>query len=75
MLVLASRSPQRRAILEQLGVSFTVVEPDAREGSRGEPGEVVMANALAKARSVKGDLRARRGHRRGGRRAHLRQAP
>ena len=33
-LVLASRSPQRRAILEQLGVAFRVVVPEVR-GARG----------------------------------------
>ena len=30
-LVLASQSPQRRAILEQLGLSFTAVVPDYDE--------------------------------------------
>ena len=55
-LVLASRSPQRRAILEQLGVRFRVKEPDVSERTHGEPGEVVVANALAKARSVPGGL-------------------
>lgn len=55
-LTLASRSPQRRAILEQLGVPFTVVEPEAREGTDGEAQELVLANALAKARSVEGEL-------------------
>ena len=30
-LVLASRSPQRRAILAQLGARFTVAEPDYEE--------------------------------------------
>lgn len=55
-LVLASRSPQRRAILEQLGISFTVSEPEAEERTDGEAEEVVLANALAKARSVPGRL-------------------
>ena len=31
-LLLASRSPQRRAILEQLGIPFDVVEPRYEEG-------------------------------------------
>jgi len=35
-LVLASTSPQRRAILEQLGVPFVVVAPDYEEGG-GRP--------------------------------------
>ena len=56
MIVLASRSPQRRAILEQLGVPFEVVEPSATEAMKGEPGSLVLSNALAKARSVEGDV-------------------
>jgi septum formation protein len=51
-LVLASRSPQRRAILETLGVSFVVRPADVDERSRGDPREVAVANALAKARAV-----------------------
>ena len=51
-LVLASRSPQRRAILEQLGVDFTVVSADVEEDARGEPRQVVVENALRKARAV-----------------------
>jgi septum formation protein len=51
-LVLASRSPQRRAILEQLGVAFTTASPDIEEATEGDPRELVMANALAKARAV-----------------------
>ena len=55
-LTLASSSPQRRTILEQLGVQFTVVEPDTQEATDGEAQELVLANALAKARSVEGEL-------------------
>jgi septum formation protein len=51
-LVLASRSPQRRAILEQIGVDFDVVVPDVEELTEGEPGAVVVENALRKARAV-----------------------
>jgi septum formation protein len=47
-LVLASTSPQRRAILEQLGVPFEVVEPAYEEESDGHPVE----HAAGKARSV-----------------------
>jgi septum formation protein len=50
--LLASRSPQRRAILEQLGVEFTVVVPDVEEERHGEPRRVVVENALRKARAV-----------------------
>jgi septum formation protein len=56
-LFLASRSPQRRAILEQLGVEFTVVEPQAEENTRGDARALVVENALEKARSVEVDGR------------------
>jgi len=49
-LVLASSSPQRRAILERLGVSFTVRPLIALEIEQGDPGEVALENALRKAR-------------------------
>lgn len=55
-LVLASRSPQRRAILAQLGISFVVDVPEVEELSEGEPREVVLENSLRKARAVDGDL-------------------
>ena len=48
-LVLASRSPQRRAILEQLGIAFEVIHADVDELSEGDPIEVARANALRKA--------------------------
>jgi septum formation protein len=53
-LLLASRSPQRRAILEQLGIPFEVVVPRWEELVGGEPAETVCANAQGKARSVAG---------------------
>jgi septum formation protein len=55
-LLLASRSPQRRAILEQLGVPFEVVLPqfeEARTDAAG-PEATVRENARGKARSVAG---------------------
>jgi septum formation protein len=52
-IVLASTSPQRRAILEQLGIPFDVVEPAYEEESAGHPVE----HAAGKARSVDGDGR------------------
>jgi septum formation protein len=55
-LVLASRSPQRRAILEQVGIDFDVVVPDVEELTEGEPEAVVVENALRKARAVGGQL-------------------
>jgi septum formation protein len=51
-LILASRSPQRRAILEQLRIAFEVVEADIEEIAWGDPVEVARANALRKAESV-----------------------
>jgi septum formation protein len=51
-LVLASSSPQRRAILGRLGVSFTVRVPDVEEIEQGEPEQVAIENALLKARAA-----------------------
>jgi septum formation protein len=52
-LVLASRSPQRRAILTQLGLPFRLAEPDYDEPPLALPPEqLVEAHSLAKARSV-----------------------
>lgn len=51
-LILASRSPQRRAILEQLGVRFTVLVPDVEELGEGDPRTVVVENARRKAAAV-----------------------
>ncbi len=48
-LILASRSPQRRAILEQLGIAFEVLAVDVDEIGTGDPVQVARANALAKA--------------------------
>jgi septum formation protein len=55
-LTLASGSPQRRAILEQVGIDFDVVVPDVEELTEGEPEVVVVENALRKARAVAGEL-------------------
>ena len=54
-LLLASRSPQRRAILEQLGIPFDVVEPGYDEvppPELADATEVVREHAQGKARSV-----------------------
>jgi septum formation protein len=48
-LVLASRSPQRRAILEQLGVPFVARPVDVVEDEAGEPSAVALSNARRKA--------------------------
>jgi septum formation protein len=49
-LVLASTSPQRRAILSQLGIAFEAVTPAYREEEGGDP----LNHAAGKARSVDG---------------------
>jgi len=54
-LILASGSPQRKAILEQLGVEFRVEVPEVEELLDGDPREVVLENALRKARSRPGE--------------------
>lgn len=56
MLVLASNSPQRRAILEQLGVAFTVAPSGADEIEEGDAREIALENARRKARAVPGEL-------------------
>jgi septum formation protein len=50
-LVLASRSPQRRAILERLGIAFEAVDVDVEELADGPAYEVARANALRKAQA------------------------
>ena len=55
--MLASSSPRRVKLLNQLGVSFEVVEPDGvHEEEDGVPEEVVLRNALAKADYVASKL-------------------
>jgi septum formation protein len=54
-VILASRSPQRRAILMQLGIEFRVEPPEAEELTGGDARRTVVENALRKARSVAGD--------------------
>ncbi len=51
-LILASRSPQRRAILQQLGIAFELLAVDVDELGAGDPVEVARANALAKAQAA-----------------------
>jgi septum formation protein len=51
-LILASSSPQRRAILETLGVDFLTCIPGVDELAAGEPAAVALENAVRKARVV-----------------------
>jgi septum formation protein len=53
VILLASRSPQRRALMARLGVEYRVVASGAPERTEGiDPTALVIANALAKARDV-----------------------
>jgi septum formation protein len=56
-LLLASTSPQRRAILHQLGIPFDVVAPRYVEHDPpdADPAQLVREHALGKARSVAAD--------------------
>ena len=52
-IVLASRSPQRRVLLERLGIEFTVRAADVPEIEQGsDPAAVAIENALRKARAA-----------------------
>ena len=51
-IVLASRSPQRLALLEGIGLEVEVIESGVEERTDGDPLELVEANALEKARTV-----------------------
>jgi septum formation protein len=51
-LVLASASPQRRAILERLGVAFEVRPTAVAELEQGDPEQVAGENAMRKARAA-----------------------
>jgi len=60
-LLLASTSPQRRRILEQLGLPFDVVAPryEEHDPPDADPIELVRAHARGKARSVAGEADGR----------------
>ena len=55
-MILASRSPQRRAILDQLGIPFEVRIAEIDELGEGPPHEVVVENAYRKAAAVAGGV-------------------
>ncbi|MGH2834566.1 MAG: Maf family protein [Solirubrobacteraceae bacterium] len=50
--MLASASPQRRAILARLGIVFEVRPTDVEELAEGDPQAVALQNALLKARAA-----------------------
>lgn len=60
-LLLASTSPQRRAILAQLGIPFDVAAPryEEKDASGADPVDLVRAHALGKARSLAADAGGR----------------
>jgi septum formation protein len=51
-IVLASASPQRKTLLGALGLEFRTIPSGVDETTEGDPRQVVLANALAKARAV-----------------------
>lgn len=51
-VILASGSPQRKEILERIGVRFQIRVSGVEEIVEGNPSEVVLANALLKAREI-----------------------
>ena len=51
-IILASRSPQRQALLSALGLEFDVAEPAIEELTEGDPRELVLENARWKAAAV-----------------------
>jgi septum formation protein len=55
-LILASASPQRRAILEQVGIAFEVRVSGVEEETHGDPVAVAEENARRKALAVPGPL-------------------
>jgi septum formation protein len=55
VIILASKSPQRRALLAALGLDFEVQVPAVEEKTDGEPRELVVRNALRKAEAIAAD--------------------
>lgn len=55
-LVLASASPQRTTLLQQLGVAHEVRPADVEELAAGDPEHVALTNALRKAHAIARDV-------------------
>jgi septum formation protein len=55
LIVLASKSPQRCALLEALGLQFEIQDPAIEEETDGEPRDLVVRNAIRKAEAVAAD--------------------
>jgi nucleoside triphosphate pyrophosphatase len=58
VVILASASPQRRAILAQVGIPFEVRPADIDEDTAGDPAAVAEANARRKAEATAAALHA-----------------
>jgi nucleoside triphosphate pyrophosphatase len=54
-IVLASKSPQRSALLSALGLEFEIFDPAIEESTDGMPRDLVLGNAIRKAEAVAGD--------------------
>lgn len=54
-LTLASGSPQRKEILEKLGIGFDVVVPGVEELTQGDPEHLVVENARRKAEAAEAE--------------------
>jgi septum formation protein len=52
VIILASKSPQRRALLSALGLDFEVQAPAIDEETGGAPRDLVVRNALRKAEAI-----------------------
>ena len=65
-IILASASPRRKALLEQIGLPFSVLVSEAEEKWQGnDPVEIVQSLALAKAEAVAGKWNQEKNGKRG----------
>ena len=65
-IILASASPRRKALLEQIGLQFSVLVSEAEEKWQGnDPAEIVQSLALAKAEAVAGKWNQEKNGKRG----------
>ena len=55
-IVLASRSPRRRALIENLGIEIDVIPSGAEEHFEGSPEAMVVSNACLKRDDVRGKV-------------------
>ena len=57
-IILASASPRRKKILEDLGLDFKVMEPDVslKEATSGDPVRIAIKNSILKAENMSGSI-------------------